>query len=89
MQDEMTIEEQVADEAFKDTLKYLDQRAASPDFRIEDIEEQLYHLTVYEGQDQTGRGEIMNSEIDGQIDAFTAFIDRWKKQHQAKNKNSN
>jgi len=45
-----------------------------------DIEGELHHLTIYEGQDWVGRGELKNNEIQGQIYAYIAFIDRLKKQ---------
>ncbi|MDN5334871.1 MAG: hypothetical protein PWP59_2133, partial [Sphaerochaeta sp.] len=37
---------------------------------------------VYEGQDWVGRGELKNSEIQGQIYAYIAFIGKMKEELQ-------
>lgn len=46
------------------------------------LEGELHHLTVYEGQDWVGRGELKNSEIQGQIYAYIAFIGKMKEELQ-------
>lgn len=71
-------EQQVFHDAYDTTLFYLENRQKLTPLSLIDIEGELYHLTVYEGQDWAGRGELKNSEIQGQIYAYIAFIDRMK-----------
>ncbi|MGE4585049.1 MAG: hypothetical protein AB7C91_10415 [Sphaerochaeta sp.] len=66
-------------EAYETTLHHLENRQTTSPLRLMDIEGELYHLTVYEGQDWGGRGVLKNAEIQGQIYAYMAFIDTLKK----------
>ncbi len=78
-----TIEQEIFDQSYEDTLKRLEQLSRRPGFDIAEFEGELVHLMRYEGQDWTGRGEVKNSEISGQILAYQAFIFRWKKKHRS------
>ena len=60
------------------TLKRLDYSASRDTFDISQLEEDLFHLVRYEGQDWVGRGELKNSEISAQVLAYQVFIKRWK-----------
>ena len=73
-------EQQVFHDAYDTTMLYLENRQKTTPLSLMDIEGELYHLTVYEGQDWAGRGELKNSEIQGQIYAYIAFIDRMKRE---------
>ncbi|MGE4453623.1 MAG: hypothetical protein AB7D92_03745 [Sphaerochaeta sp.] len=77
-------EERVFHESFDRTMIYLENRQAIAPLSLIDLEGELHHLTVYEGQDWVGRGELKNSEIQGQIYAYIAFIDKMKKTLQDK-----
>ncbi|MGE4465521.1 hypothetical protein [Sphaerochaeta sp.] len=81
---DLTGEERVFHEAYDRTLLYLENRQTIAPLSLIDIEGELHHLTVYEGQDWVGRGELKNSEIQGQIYAYIAFIDKMKKEPQSK-----
>ena len=81
---EPTIEEVVFHESFETTLQFLQYRAEKDNLTLADIEGELHHLTIYEGQDWGGRGEIKNSEIQGQIYAYLEFIQRMKKNMEQK-----
>lgn len=81
---DLTGEERVFHEAYDRTLLYLENRQKMAPLSLIDIEGELHHLTVYEGQDWVGRGELKNSEIQGQIYAYIAFIDKMKKEPQSK-----
>ena len=80
---EPTIEEVVFQQSFDNTLSFLEQRMESEKLTLIDLEGELHHLTIYEGQDWGGRGEIKNSEIQGQVYAYLDFIERVKKNSQA------
>jgi hypothetical protein len=72
-------EEQVEDDAFEDTLKYLELLAAQENFDISQVEAELRAVQKYEGLDWTGRGALKAAEISGAIMAYQAFIMRYKK----------
>ncbi len=74
----MTIEEQTLESEYDLMLEQLNYRAKLPSFSIEEIEGELRHLLIYQGQDWGGRGEIKNAEIQGQIYAYQIFIKRYK-----------
>jgi hypothetical protein len=76
----LSTEEQAFHDAYDTTLFYLENRQKISPMPLIDIEGELHHLTIYEGQDWAGRGELKNNEIQGQIYAYIAFIDRIKKQ---------
>ncbi|WP_320127463.1 hypothetical protein [uncultured Sphaerochaeta sp.] len=80
---EPTIEEIVFQQSFDNTLNFLEQRMETEKLTLIDLEGELHHLTIYEGQDWGGRGEIKNSEIQGQVYAYLDFIQRVKKNSQA------
>ncbi len=82
LDDDLTGEERVFHDAYDRTLIYLENRQQMAPLSLIDIEGELHHLTVYEGQDWVGRGELKNSEIQGQIYAYITFIDRMKKKLQ-------
>jgi len=76
---EMTgVEETVFDESYVMTLRQLVDRSRLEGFSIALLEDELDTLQKYEGLDWTGRGEVKNAEIRGQILAYQAFILRWK-----------
>jgi hypothetical protein len=81
MQDttEPTIEEVVFQDSFENTMQFLNFRVKKDNLTLHDLEGELHHLTIYEGQDWAGRGEIKNSEIQGQVYAYIEFIQRMKK----------
>jgi hypothetical protein len=81
MQDttEPTIEEVVFQDSFENTLQFLNFRVKKDNLTLHDLEGELHHLTIYEGQDWAGRGEIKNAEIQGQVYAYQEFIQRMKK----------
>jgi hypothetical protein len=83
-QTEPTIEEIVFQESFDNTLQFLQFRAEKDNLTLFDVEGELHHLTIYEGQDWGGRGEIKNSEIQGQVNAYIEFIQRMKKKMEQK-----
>jgi hypothetical protein len=75
-------EERVFHESYDRTLLYLENRHKMAPMSLIDLEGELHHLTVYEGQDWVGRGELKNSEIQGQIYAYIAFIGKMKEELQ-------
>ena len=79
---ELTTEEKVFQDTYDTTLQFLETRYDLTNMNIADIEGELHHLTIYEGQDWAGRGELKNSEIQAQIYAYIAFIENLKKQQQ-------
>lgn len=74
-----TSEEKAFHDGYDSTMQFLENRLKISDVRIEDLEGELHHLTIYEGQDWGGRGELKNAEIQGQIYAYLAIIDTLKK----------
>ncbi|MCF7952639.1 MAG: hypothetical protein K9K78_00985 [Spirochaetales bacterium] len=74
----MSVEDNVFDESYEMTLLRLKDISESPDFSLKVFEKELDTLQKFEGLDWTGRGEIKNAEIRGQILAYQAFIYRWK-----------
>ncbi len=81
---DLTGEQRVFHEAYEQTMIYLQNRQEIAPLKLMDLEGELHHLTVYEGQDWGGRGELKNSEIQGQVYAYIAFIDQLKKKLQTK-----
>lgn len=79
---ELTTEERIFQDAYDTTLAFLETRYTLTNMNIADFEGELHHLTIYEGQDWAGRGELKNSEIQAQIYAYIAFIENLKKQQQ-------
>ena len=77
----MSIEEQTLDEEYNIMLESLSLRSKLPTFSIKEIEGELHHLLIYQGQDWGGRGEIKNAEIQGQIYAYQIFIKRYKEKN--------
>ena len=75
----LTSEEQSFHDGYNSTMKFLEHRIEVANLKVIDLEGELYHLTVYEGHDWVGRGELKNSEIQGQIYAYMAVIDNMKK----------
>ncbi|HPZ15819.1 MAG TPA: hypothetical protein PLX25_04070 [Sphaerochaeta sp.] len=71
-------ERQAFCDAYEDTLAFLEARQEADALSLIDLEGELYHLTVYEGQDWGGRGVLKNAEIQGQISAYIAVIDAVK-----------
>ncbi len=71
-------EQQAFRDAYEDTLAFLEARQAACPLSLIDLEGELYHLTVYEGQDWGGRGVLKSAEIQGQISAYVTFIDAVK-----------
>jgi|GEM_PF-2529414 len=74
----LTTEEQAFHDGYDTTITFLENRIKFANLKVIDLEGELYHLTVYEGQDWVGRGELKNSEIQGQIYAYMAVIDTMK-----------
>jgi hypothetical protein len=81
---ELTSEEQAFHNGYTTTMQFLENRIKIAHLNVADLEGELYHLTVFEGQDWVGRGELKNSEIQGQIYAYIAFIDTMKKKSKPK-----
>ena len=77
----MTIEEHTLETAYESMLDQLTMRSSFTAFSIEEIESELHHLLIYQGQDWVGRGEIKNAEIQGQVYAYQIFIKRYKDAH--------
>ncbi|MCK9548688.1 MAG: hypothetical protein RBS49_06635 [Sphaerochaeta sp.] len=71
-------EQQAFRDAYEDTLTFLEARQAIKPLSVIDLEGELHHLTVYEGQDWGGRGPLKNAEIQGQISAYITVIDAMK-----------
>lgn len=80
----LTSEEQAFHDGYDTTIKFLENRIQFANLKINDLEGELHHLTIYEGQDWGGRGELKNSEIQGQIYAYMAIIDTMKKEEKPK-----
>jgi len=80
----LTSEEQAFHDGYDSTMQFLENRIKFANLKVIDLEGELYHLTVYEGQDWVGRGELKNSEIQGQIYAYMAIIDNMKKENKPK-----
>ena len=83
---ELTSEEQAFHDSYETTLQFLSNRIKFSNLKVNDLEGELHHLTIYEGQDWAGRGELKNSEIQGQIYAYIAVIDTMKKKNKPKEK---
>ncbi len=77
----MTIEEQTLETAYETMLDQLTMRSKFAEFSIKEIESELHHLLIYQGQDWVGRGEIKNAEIQGHVYAYQIFIKRYKESH--------
>jgi hypothetical protein len=80
----LTSEEQAFHDGYDSTMQFLENRIKFANLKVIDLEGELYHLTVYEGHDWVGRGELKNSEIQGQIYAYMAVIDTLKKKNKPK-----
>jgi hypothetical protein len=64
---------------FEEELRGLYRRfAANPDCPISDIEQQLRHLYIQEGNDQEGRGAVGDVTIAATIAAYERFIHEHK-----------
>ena len=79
----MSIEQQTLDSEYELMLDLLTLRSQSPNFQIEDIEQEYHHLLIYQGQDWVGRGEIKNAEIQGHVYAYQIFLKRWRNQQES------
>ncbi len=77
----MDIEQHTLDSEYDIMLNHLEIRKNLPSFSIEEIESELHHLLIYQGQDWVGRGEIKNAEIQGHVYAYQIFIKRYKESH--------
>jgi hypothetical protein len=77
---DLTGEQHAFHNAYDTTLHHLRTRQELSKQSLIDVEGELYHLTVYEGQDWGGRGVLKNAEIQGQIYAYIAFINELKKE---------
>ncbi len=73
-------EEQVFDSAYELMIHHLELRLNTKGLSIHDLEGELHHLTIYEGQDWDGRGVLKAAEIDGQIQAYITVINRMKEE---------
>lgn len=74
-------ERQAFQDAYSDTLAFLEARVATTTISLNDLEGELHHLTIYEGQDWDGRGPLKSAEIEGQISAYITVIDAIKNQN--------
>ena len=81
---ELTSEEQAFHDGYDSTMQFLENRIRFANLKVNDLEGELHHLTIYEGQDWVGRGELKNSEIQGQIYAYMATIDTMKNKNKPK-----
>ena len=79
IEQEITSEERAFHEGYDTTLAFLESRIKLSNVKVTDLEGELHHLTIYGGHDWVGRGELKNSEIQGQIYAYMAVIDNMKK----------
>ncbi len=73
----MTAEEHAFEKSFKETSDFLKFRSEGENFSITTIKNELDSLYKYEGLDWVGRGELVNSEIQGSIVAYQVFIKEW------------
>lgn len=73
-----TIEQQIFESEYQLMLDHLELRSQSPTFLIEEIEAELKHLCIYQGQDYDGRGALKSREIQAHIYAYEVFIKRYK-----------
>ncbi len=78
---DLTSEEQAFHDGYNTTMQFLENRIKLASVKVNDLEGELHHLTIYEGQDWVGRGELKNSEIQGQIYAYMAVIATMKKKN--------
>ena len=62
---DITGEQHAFHEAYDTTLLYLRTRQRITPQKLIDLEGELHHLTIYEGQDWGGRGVLKNAEIKG------------------------
>ena len=73
-------------EVFDGTLNGLERRrAVDPAFSIEDVENQLVHLYVLDGNDWLGRGVLGDIVSEATIAAYELFIEEWKIEKGGKN----
>ncbi|HPV59694.1 MAG TPA: hypothetical protein PKZ23_08985 [Rectinema sp.] len=73
-------------EVFDGTLNGLERRrAVDPAFSIEDVENQLVHLYVLDGNDWLGRGALGDIISEATIAAYELFIEEWKIEKGGKN----
>lgn len=77
----LSSEEQAFHDGYNSTMQFLEERQNLGTLKLHDLEGELHHLTIYEGQDWGGRGELKNSEIQGQIYAYMAMIELVKKEN--------
>lgn len=70
--------ESVFDDTYNSIYNKLFISLKSDNFEIQEIEQQLEALYQYDGMAWTGRADIKQSEIEGQILAYQAFIKRYK-----------
>lgn len=73
-------------DVFDGTLNGLERRrAVDPAFSIEDVENQLVHLYVLDGNDWLGRGVLGDIVSEATIAAYELFIEEWKIEKGGKN----
>ncbi len=78
--DDFSGEDQVFDSAYENMIHHLELRAQTTSLSLFDLEGELHHLAIYEGQDWDGRGGLKAAEIDGQIQAYITMINRMKEE---------
>ncbi|NMA23090.1 MAG: hypothetical protein GX938_06245 [Spirochaetales bacterium] len=71
-------ERRAFNDSYENTMAFLEGRQKTRNLSIHDLEGELHHLTIYEGQDWGGRGPLKSAEIQGEISAYITFIDRLK-----------
>ena len=70
--------ERIFDHSYHSTYKKLILSSADPNFDLQQAKNELESLYKYDGLAWTGRHDIKQNEIDGQILAYQAFIKRFE-----------
>ncbi|MGI6466772.1 MAG: hypothetical protein ACOXZZ_04175 [Sphaerochaetaceae bacterium] len=73
------IEKEILESEYEALLTHLEIRSKSPNFSIEDVQQELNYLLIYQGQDWDGRGQLKHAQIQGQIYAYEVFLKRYQK----------
>jgi hypothetical protein len=73
--------EQISDDTYYAILKSLQTRSETQEFSLEKVKGELESFYKYEGLDWTGRGDVLQAQIEGSIMAFEVFIVQYEKEN--------
>jgi|GEM_PF-3445321 len=74
--------EQILDRSFEVMLKSLRDRSTAEGFSLDEVKGELESFYKYEEQDWSGRGEVLQADIEGSIMAFEVFFSQYEKENE-------